>query len=82
MALLALWTPHKVDIYPIWFEVVLAASGPLKRVSEVSTDAPFHCGSNDIIDGRRYLCRHKSLSPMTTTPAITYFPGVVDSGKK
>ncbi len=45
------------------FEVVLTS---------LSVDASFHCCSNDIIGGRRYLCRHKSL----------FVPGVVDTGQK
>ncbi len=38
------------EISPFRFEVVLAASGASDQVCEVSMDAPFQGGSNDIID--------------------------------
>jgi hypothetical protein len=60
----------------------------------VFLDATFHGGSNDTIDGRGRLrrpeivlqqeqtCHQYSLSRVSTTPAITFFPGVVDTGQK
>jgi hypothetical protein len=37
------------------------------------TGDKFFAGINDTV---------KQLSPVTTTPAITFFPGVVDTGQK
>jgi hypothetical protein len=68
-SLIAVDTTKGRHISVLNFEVVLTS---------LSMDASFHCGSNNIIGGRRYLCRHKSLSPVS----LIFSPGVVDTGQK
>jgi hypothetical protein len=38
-------------------------------------------GDNDT-DDKFFASINKQLSPVTTTPAITFFPGVIDTGHK
>jgi hypothetical protein len=81
---------RRPELLPFWYEVVLAASGPLIRAFGVSMDASFHGGSNDTIGGRvrprrpeilLSYCQHCLFAVVADT-GEQFFGGVVDTGDK